>query len=108
MLGSRRGREATAGIQTRPTHLAQARHDPARRRHEGTEHWGTYWLIRRTSTVLRSKSSKNGSAANPSYAGCWPASSYGRPWSVDRLAQDHSATETHHDSFPFVLDNVAR
>lgn len=26
--------------------------------------------------MLRSKSSKKGSAARPSYAGCWPASSY--------------------------------
>lgn len=34
-----------------------------------------YWLTRSTSTVLRSKSSKKGSAASPSYAGCWPASS---------------------------------
>lgn len=36
----------------------------------------TYWLIRRISTVLRSNSSKNGRAANPSFAGCMPASSY--------------------------------
>lgn len=36
----------------------------------------TYWLIRRTSTVLRSNSSKKGSAEKPSFAGCIPASSY--------------------------------
>lgn len=35
----------------------------------------TYWLMSRTSTVLKSKSSKKGKAASPSYAGCWPASS---------------------------------
>lgn len=36
----------------------------------------TYWLMRRISTVLRSNSSKNGRAENPSFAGCMPASSY--------------------------------
>lgn len=35
----------------------------------------THWLISRTSTVLRSNSSKYGKAARPSNAGCWPASS---------------------------------
>lgn len=34
-----------------------------------------YCVMRRTSTVLRSNSSKNGNDARPSYAGCWPASS---------------------------------
>ena len=35
----------------------------------------THWLIRRTSTVLRSNSSNQGKAAIPSSAGCMPASS---------------------------------
>lgn len=48
-----------------------------------TTKWGessketvTYWLIKSISTVLRSNSSKKGSAENPSFAGCIPASSY--------------------------------
>lgn len=39
------------------------------------EEYITYWLIRRISTVLKSNSSKNGRAENPSFAGCIPASS---------------------------------
>lgn len=36
----------------------------------------TYWLTKRTSTVLKSNSSKKGRAEKPSLAGCIPASSY--------------------------------
>jgi hypothetical protein len=37
-----------------------------------------YWLMRRTSTVLMSNSSKYGKDAKPSWAGCMPVSSWGR------------------------------
>lgn len=50
--------------------------NPTTKRGESSKETRTYWLIKSISTVLRSNSSKKGSAENPSFAGCIPASSY--------------------------------
>jgi len=65
----------------------------------------TYWLMSNTSTWLRSKSSKKGSAASPSYAGCCPASSY--TLSVRGYKILEMNRWTHHDCLPLVLDDMA-